>query len=46
MLHDTPLDLSSDIGSKELINFQFLNIMQIQDVFLSSHKEGGVRVLK
>jgi hypothetical protein len=41
MLHDTPLDLSSDIGSKELINFQFCNIMQIH-VFLSSHKEGGV----
>lgn len=46
MLHITPLDLSSDIGSKELINFQFCNIMQIQDVFLSSHKTGGVRVLK
>jgi hypothetical protein len=41
MLHDTPLDLSSDIGSKELINFQCWNIMQIQDVFLSSHKEVG-----
>jgi hypothetical protein len=41
ILHDTPLDLSSDIGSKELINFQFWNMMQIRDVFLSSHKEGG-----
>jgi hypothetical protein len=33
--------LSSDIGSKGLINFQFCDIVQIQDVCLSSHKEGG-----